>query len=154
MTYSCTDFADSILDALHITVPDEDSDNPSAQADLALAEIERLQRLARVAPLPTMLPASQHTPGPWTVDGVRIVQDAAPVYVGGGQYSRAVICSLHLRVPVINTLAGDSALIAAAPDLLAALRALVLQANQGVVLERDACTRQARAAIAKAEGRS
>ncbi|MGY3482255.1 hypothetical protein ACVW1C_000138 [Bradyrhizobium sp. USDA 4011] len=44
MTYTCTDFTDSILDALNVDVPDEDSDSPSAQADLALAEIERLQK--------------------------------------------------------------------------------------------------------------
>jgi len=43
MTYSCTDFTDDILDALKIDVPDEDNDSPSAQADLALAEIKRLQ---------------------------------------------------------------------------------------------------------------
>ena len=43
MTYSCTDFVDTILDALNIKVPDEDSDNPSAQADLALAAIDKLR---------------------------------------------------------------------------------------------------------------
>lgn len=46
MSYSCTDFVDSILDALHIEVPEEAWDNPSAQADLALSEIERLRRRA------------------------------------------------------------------------------------------------------------
>lgn len=44
MGYSCTDFTDSILDALDIDVPLRDSDNPSAQADLALAEIDNLQK--------------------------------------------------------------------------------------------------------------
>jgi hypothetical protein len=39
MTYSCSDFTDSILEALGVTVPDADADNPSAQADLALAAI-------------------------------------------------------------------------------------------------------------------
>lgn len=43
MTYSCTDFTDSILDALGIVVPEDDYDNPSAQADLALAAIAKLQ---------------------------------------------------------------------------------------------------------------
>jgi hypothetical protein len=43
MSYSCSDFTDTILDALGIDVPEEDYDNPSAQADLALAEIERLR---------------------------------------------------------------------------------------------------------------
>jgi len=44
MSYSCTDFVDSILDALDIELPKELYDSPSGQADLALAEIERLQR--------------------------------------------------------------------------------------------------------------
>ncbi|MBR0998793.1 hypothetical protein ABIF65_003724 [Bradyrhizobium japonicum] len=44
MTYSCSDFTDSILDALKIEVPDESNDSPSDQADLALSEIERLQQ--------------------------------------------------------------------------------------------------------------
>lgn len=47
MGYSCSDFTDSILDALGIVVPDEDCDDPSAQADLALAEITRLQEIER-----------------------------------------------------------------------------------------------------------
>ena len=41
MSYSCTDFTDSILDALGIEVPEESWDSPSDQADLALAEIDR-----------------------------------------------------------------------------------------------------------------
>jgi hypothetical protein len=45
MSYSCIDFVDSILDALGIELDDQDLDNPSAQADLALAEIERLQKI-------------------------------------------------------------------------------------------------------------
>jgi hypothetical protein len=49
MTYSCSDFTDSILDALKIEVPEEHYDNPSKQADLALAEIERLEEAKRVA---------------------------------------------------------------------------------------------------------
>jgi len=43
MTYSCCDFTDDILNALEVNVPLESADNPSKQADLALAEIERLQ---------------------------------------------------------------------------------------------------------------
>lgn len=44
MSYSCTDFTDDILNALEINVPDESEDSPSDQADLALAEIERMQQ--------------------------------------------------------------------------------------------------------------
>lgn len=48
---------------------------------------------------------------------------------------------------------ANARLMAAAPDLLAALRAILLQVCQGKVLERDACITQARAAIAKAEAK-
>lgn len=44
MTYSCSDFVDSILDRLGIVVPDKDADNPSAQANLALAAINALEK--------------------------------------------------------------------------------------------------------------
>lgn len=47
MTYSCSDFTDGILDALGLVVPEEDCDDPSAQADLALGEIVALQRKAK-----------------------------------------------------------------------------------------------------------
>lgn len=49
MSYSCTDFVDSILDALGVEVPEESWDSPADQADLAIAEIERLQRAAPAA---------------------------------------------------------------------------------------------------------
>ena len=45
MTYSCSDFTDTILDALGIDVPPESADSPSDQADLCLAEIKRLHRI-------------------------------------------------------------------------------------------------------------
>lgn len=44
MTYSCSDFTDDIIEALKVEIPDEHNDSPSAQADLCLAEIERLQK--------------------------------------------------------------------------------------------------------------
>lgn len=43
MTYSCSDFVDTILDALKIDVPEESQDVPSDQADLVLAAIEQLR---------------------------------------------------------------------------------------------------------------
>lgn len=43
MTYSCCDFTDDVLNALEINVPVAFCDSPSDQADLAIAEIERLQ---------------------------------------------------------------------------------------------------------------
>lgn len=45
MSYTCTDFTDSILDALEIRVPAKWNESPSDQADLALAEIQRLQNI-------------------------------------------------------------------------------------------------------------
>jgi hypothetical protein len=43
MTYSCTDFADTILDALKIDLEPDEYDDPSAQADKALGVIKRLK---------------------------------------------------------------------------------------------------------------
>ncbi|SDK43575.1 hypothetical protein [Bradyrhizobium ottawaense] len=43
MSYSCVDFVDTILNLLNIKVPLEDQDNPQGQAELAGAEILRLQ---------------------------------------------------------------------------------------------------------------
>ncbi|WP_024516988.1 hypothetical protein [Bradyrhizobium sp. Tv2a-2] len=48
MTYSCTDFTDSILSALNIVVPEDAYDQPDKQADLALAEIDRLQAIEKI----------------------------------------------------------------------------------------------------------
>jgi hypothetical protein len=64
MGYSCTDFTDSILDALGITVPEDALDDPEAQADLALAEIKRLQEAA------TNQPPRQPFPIPETLEAV------------------------------------------------------------------------------------
>lgn len=47
MSYSCSDFTDSVLEALALTVPESERDDPAAQADLVLAEISRLQRVEK-----------------------------------------------------------------------------------------------------------
>lgn len=49
MTYSCSDFTDTILDALNIRVPDESLDSPSDQADLCLDVIARMERIEKAA---------------------------------------------------------------------------------------------------------
>lgn len=88
-----------------------------------------------------------HTPGPWTTEpDVDWPQDDLAIVAPCGQRQIAILTG--------NTedTKADASLIAAAPDLLAALRAIVRQSNQGVVLERDACVKQARDAIASAEG--
>lgn len=61
MTYSCTDFVDSILDALGIQVPEADADNPAAQADLALAAIKKLKGSGRGKPTHNELVAALGT---------------------------------------------------------------------------------------------
>lgn len=47
MSYSCVDFTDSIIEALNLTIPISASDTPSDQADIAVAEIERLLTIER-----------------------------------------------------------------------------------------------------------
>ncbi|RWB40436.1 MAG: hypothetical protein EOQ44_25165 [Mesorhizobium sp.] len=44
MGYSCTDFTDSILEALGIQVPDKFYDDTAEQAEAAIQEIEALQQ--------------------------------------------------------------------------------------------------------------
>jgi hypothetical protein len=46
MSYSCVDFTDSILDALGVVVPLESQDCPEDQANIAVTEIDRLQKSA------------------------------------------------------------------------------------------------------------
>lgn len=60
MTYSCTDFTDDILDALHVNVPEEDLDNTIAQADLAVEAIRSLQDGAAKAA--RLLPSTRRQP--------------------------------------------------------------------------------------------
>ncbi|WP_315729865.1 hypothetical protein [Bradyrhizobium sp. SZCCHNRI2010] len=43
MTYSCTDFVDSIIEALRVEIPEEYRDSPQDQAAIVLTEIYRLQ---------------------------------------------------------------------------------------------------------------
>lgn len=47
MSYTCPDFVDSIIAALGVTIPDEHRENPAGQADICLAEIQRLQRFEK-----------------------------------------------------------------------------------------------------------
>jgi hypothetical protein len=48
-TYSCSDFVDSILDALGIEIEDEETaESPSLQADLALEAIDRLKETKKL----------------------------------------------------------------------------------------------------------
>lgn len=83
---------------------------------------------------------SAHTPGPWSVGGPteyinQVAIDPAIGVVYGAGHERA----------------ANARLIAAAPDLLKALRACV-EAEQP--MQQAAATELARAAIDKAEGRT
>ena len=43
MAYSCSDFTDDILNELSIVVPEDDHDNPAAQAQMAINVIQDLR---------------------------------------------------------------------------------------------------------------
>ena len=105
---------------------------------------------------------TQHTPGPWKVDtgndgdGIRVYQQRCRPELHGAQ---PLIAALDpgrdwIAVPVTE-LAHNARLIAAAPDLLAALQDLIrLFPDEGSAIARG-CTadlRAARAAIRKAKG--
>lgn len=78
---------------------------------------------------------TKHTPGPWRVDGRKITSD-----------KHGLIATVDEWSPEVD--AADSALIAAAPDLLEALKEI--EALSGPTTAGRA-RKIARAAIAKAE---
>ena len=93
---------------------------------------------------------TKHTPGPWHI-GVRTFHAGRDVY--GPKGEPVAVADQELTLPEES--AANARLIAAAPDLLAALEALVGEADLGEVdLDDDdrAKLEQARAAIAKATG--
>jgi len=96
---------------------------------------------------------TEHTPGPWGYD-----EELGEVFyddrdtTGKGVMPRIATIDLGNVAPFYQALA-DGNLIAAAPDLLAAVRAILFQTSQGAVFDRDACIAQARAAFNKATGK-
>ena len=86
----------------------------------------------------------EHTPGPWHVDYTQgmVTQDGVPIAYVYGDYS--------------DTPLPDARLIAAAPDLLAALKVLLFAfeelAKAIKPLSSDPVIVSARAAVCKAEG--
>ena len=87
-----------------------------------------------------------HTPGPWGLLQAR-------TYINVKGASREQICQVHMQRP------EDARLIAAAPELLAALRVYMAEFGQGLEAHgipfsasQAAADEYARAAIAKAEG--
>lgn len=89
---------------------------------------------------------TKHTPGPWTVSKSGVSVDAGPT----GPRIR------QERGAPDEELRANASLIAAAPDLLAAVKALLIVAEHGEceAMHPDEADHMARAAIAKAEGRS
>lgn len=92
---------------------------------------------------------SQHTPGPWHP----WVHDSNTITASDSSHIEPV-CFLNNKLPP-EVAAANGRLIAAAPELLAALQALVGEADLGEVDLDDAdraLLNYARAAIAKATG--
>lgn len=100
---------------------------------------------------------SAHTPGPWHIER------GTSVYVRADDaHHVGPICSIRSRLdypgmdPIVaETLDANARLIAAAPDLLAALRSLVMEHGGTLGCQRgDERAVAVRAAIAKATGES
>lgn len=90
-------------------------------------------------------PNPKHTPGPWSRN-IKPARKYTVIFSGR---------STHVARVVPDGLSDEEVeancdLIAVAPEMLAALRAILFQVIQGPVLERDACITQAREAYAKA----
>ena len=103
--------------------------------------------------------ATQHTPGPWIIDGGSWTPRTQHLIRAKAVYCDAWIPVAHCYEPEA---AANVRLIAAAPDLLAALQRLASIADEGAVLRHetgkptwsfiDEVKQSARAAIAKATG--
>jgi len=108
-------------------------DAHKAEVDALAGELERVwDKAAAKAP---------HTPGPWHVLRNDVV-DARSCHIASAQFNPAGRANSTEQMP------ANARLIAAAPDLLAALQKI---ATGGHWLGE--CIRTAQAAIAKAEGR-
>lgn len=95
---------------------------------------------------------TMHTPGPWTSGRAIPADDTVSRIVRAGVDHIAVVMDLE---GAAQEAADNARLIAAAPDLLAALQALVGEADLGEIDHDDgtrALLAQARAAIARATG--
>ena len=96
------------------------------------------------------MPATPHTPGPWTANSQRFIDDAHGLTIAH--------CPSYNGTHPTETQLANATLIAAAPDLLLALQ-IAANTLETVYRERDpkniaakCAAERARAAIAKAEG--
>ena len=95
--------------------------------------------------------ANEHTPEPWTREDHDWHGEHRCEIIGGGRH----IATIHTAFGVWDTNEANANLTIAAPDLLAALEALLHSFDGSEVYddERRAC-QLARAAIAKARGQN
>ena len=94
-----------------------------------------------------------HTPGPWTVD---YTDDNLRIYVGDLLIAEVNGSTEHIEVRRLDgeTTEANAWLIAAAPDLLAALERILARLEMLIERGEDAkVVEQTRAAIGKATGR-
>ena len=104
---------------------------------------------------------AQHTPGPWSIALSTDHTPAVTVPVHPSEGSGFVVAHIN-RLPRMGSVLGDADanahLIAAAPDMMAALKAIDIEARDidadGNIILPSHVWDAARAAIAKAEGRS
>lgn len=89
-----------------------------------------------------------HTPGPWRVDKRGEVSVQGP---DSFMVADCEILSIRPNAPTGERCRANARLIAAAPDMLAALRDIVLFCEEHIPRTSRAITR-ARSAISKAEG--
>ena len=94
--------------------------------------------------------AAKHTPGPWAIDDHQAGDCYAYVIPESGSILGA-ICRVDLPLDSYGQGLADARLMAAAPDLLAALKALLERYVLAIGNEGIECL-IARAAIAKATG--
>ena len=90
---------------------------------------------------------SKHTPGPWEV----AYQDKNGQSVVKGEHIEVATCWHHCVGSIEKEMHANARLIAAAPELLEALKELMVAADR-VSAEPVTWLGKARAAIAKAEG--
>lgn len=98
---------------------------------------------------------SKHTPGTWSDYYAKLapVGSVAVWSDQGGMVRRVALCGTHEGID-LDEAEANARLIAAAPDLLEALKELVAYATDGLGSLSDDwnVVKDARAAIAKAEG--
>lgn len=90
----------------------------------------------------------QHTPGPWSLPHITSLQMGQEIY---SESRGRVALAEYLGTTTNDEQVANACLIAAAPDLLAALDNMLATVEEGGA-DWQAATRQARAVIAKAKG--